>query len=396
MTNIKHSWLTFLWDVLVTSLTAFGGPEAHYGVFRKRLIDLKGYVKQEQLNEWIGVYSLIPGPTSTQTMMAIGYSVGGPVLAFLTFIVWAIPAMTFLIILGLLYPVLTANAFILTGLRYLPIFGVALLGYAAIRFFQHVIKKQDQFILYGFVLALAYFFGPIGFWVFPLILIFSGVYYSAKHHLSWVKSLTLPPLRLNGFLFGFILFTVVATEYLVTQLSASEWLTMLTFYRFGYSIIGGGQLVLPFMIEQLVNIQESLTLNALFSGYTFDQLIPGPLFSFASFVGVLMHPDEGLNTILIGYASGFSLFLPGILLVYLIYPVWEKMKQYPIFLFFIQGVTVAAAALIGLTAIVQAVRMPLSLDIWLIFSVSLFLLWKKKTNIFVLIALTIGLGFLFN
>lgn len=57
-----------------------------------------------------------------------------------------------------------------------------------------------------------------------------------------------------------------------------------SFYRYGYSVIGGGQIVVPLMITDLVNNQTIISLNDFLAGYAIDQAIPGPLFSFASFV----------------------------------------------------------------------------------------------------------------
>ena len=101
--------LIFLWDVFTTSLLCFGGPEAHYAVFIRRLAQEKNYVTEAQIREWMGVFSLIPGPSSTQTMMAIGYAYGGKLLAFFTWIVWAFPAMIILSFLAYNYPNVAAN-----------------------------------------------------------------------------------------------------------------------------------------------------------------------------------------------------------------------------------------------------------------------------------------------
>ncbi|MDY0211264.1 MAG: chromate transporter [Acholeplasma sp.] len=95
----------FLKDVFFCSLGSYGGPEAHYGVFQSYLVKKKGYLKDDEQDELIGLYTLVPGPSSTQTITAIGYHVGGPMLAVLTFLVWAMPApliVVLVLILGLI------------------------------------------------------------------------------------------------------------------------------------------------------------------------------------------------------------------------------------------------------------------------------------------------------
>lgn len=67
----------FLWDVFLTSLGAFGGPEAHYAVMIDQLAEKNTYVTQEEILELMSITTILPGPGSTQTMIAIGYKMGG-------------------------------------------------------------------------------------------------------------------------------------------------------------------------------------------------------------------------------------------------------------------------------------------------------------------------------
>lgn len=96
----KVSWSLFLKDVLICSLGAYGGPEAHYGVFTDQMVIKKRYLSEEELIELIALTGILPGPSSTQTIIAIGYKVGGPLLAFLTLLVWALPVLTIMTILS--------------------------------------------------------------------------------------------------------------------------------------------------------------------------------------------------------------------------------------------------------------------------------------------------------
>ncbi|MGE4465157.1 chromate transporter, partial [Sphaerochaeta sp.] len=82
----------FLKDVLLCSLGAYGGPEAHFAVFLDHLVSKKHYLSEEELVELLALTSILPGPTSTQTITAVGYKLGGPLLALLTLLVWALPA----------------------------------------------------------------------------------------------------------------------------------------------------------------------------------------------------------------------------------------------------------------------------------------------------------------
>src|SRR5690625_5136301 len=99
----KVSRSTFLKDVFICSLGAFGGPEAHYGVFTDQLVTKKKYLTEEEMVELIALCSLLPGPGSTQTIIAIGYKVGGPLLGLLTLLVWAVPAVIVMTLLSFVY-----------------------------------------------------------------------------------------------------------------------------------------------------------------------------------------------------------------------------------------------------------------------------------------------------
>ncbi len=385
--------LIFLWDVFTTSLLCFGGPEAHYAVFIRRLAQEKNYVTEAQIREWMGVFSLIPGPSSTQTMMAIGYAYGGKLLAFFTWIVWAFPAMIILSFLAYFYPIVAANTGWRSVLTYLPVLAVSFIAYAGWTMFQKLKKTTTHYALFASILFLGYLFQNLSFWVLPALLIFSGIFFVAKERETWfypkeVKTkITLP-------LFPLLLFLIVTlyVEIMLMQNISSTMMSTLTFYRFGYSIIGGGQLVIPYMIESLVG--GSIPLDVFLSGYAIDQSIPGPLFSFASFVGAFGQQSL-LTAIALGLAAGGMIFLPGIFGVYIVFPIWKQLRERKFFQVFLQGVVVAVTSLIVLTAITQAVRLPLYWDVWVVFLMSLFVLIQKKINPFLLVMLLMLVGLIF-
>ena len=93
--------LIFLKDVAVLGLTAFGGPQAHLAMMFRLLVDKRRYLTP--LSCWSSrpCARLLPGPTSTQTITAIGFRLGGPNLAYLTLLVWMLPAVAFMTIMAL-------------------------------------------------------------------------------------------------------------------------------------------------------------------------------------------------------------------------------------------------------------------------------------------------------
>ena len=108
------------------------------------------------------------------------------------------------------------------------------------------------------------------------------------------------------------------------------------------------------MIQDLVTQQAVISLETFLSGYAIDQAIPGPLFSFAAFVAVQsLMPTSYAWLISIGL--GVVIFLPGIILVYFVYPIYQQLRKIPMMKTFLQGVSITASSLIVLTAIIQLI-----------------------------------------
>ena len=109
-TNIqKGRQFQFLKTVLWLGLTAFGGPQMHLPYFKKSLIDRKRFINQEDLVEINAFCNLLPGPTTTQTITTIGLKLGGPKLAILTVLFWALPGAAIMLILALSPTFLSAH-----------------------------------------------------------------------------------------------------------------------------------------------------------------------------------------------------------------------------------------------------------------------------------------------
>ena len=115
----KISYTSFLKDVFICSMGAYGGPEAHISVFLSQLVSRRRYISESELIELIALCSILPGPTSTQTIVAVGYKTGGPRLAFLTMIVWALPVLVVMSALSFLYGFLSSRSISNDFLKYI-------------------------------------------------------------------------------------------------------------------------------------------------------------------------------------------------------------------------------------------------------------------------------------
>ena len=387
----KVKWSTFLKDVFLCSLGSYGGPEAHYGVFSSILVEKRKYLTEEELTEMIGLYALVPGPSSTQTITAIGYHVGGPFLALLTFLVWVFPAIVVMGLIGVFFTRIDAIQSWRPVTTYLPAVAVAFIIYAALRLSKKVLNKGWDWILYAVMLGLGIFLVPLSMWVVPGLLLAGGIVYLLPHLKEKNES------KISHKPRWYILFIVaglaVFNEFLRRWITA-PWVVLYTsFYRYGYSVIGGGQIVIPLMIQDLVQSQTLLSLNDFLSGYAIDQAVPGPLFSFAAFVSARSYSGTGFS-FLAALIGGLSIFLPGILLVFFIFPLWKGARAIAQMKHFLKGVTVTAASLIAMTAITQIIALPVNIVVYVVVAASVLLLFLKKFPAPLIVLIAAVLGFL--
>ncbi|MFO7888345.1 MAG: chromate transporter, partial [Eubacteriales bacterium] len=308
--NKKISRKTFLKDVLICSLGAYGGPEAHYGVFTEQMVIKKKYLTEEEMIELIALTAFLPGPSSTQTLVSIGYKTGGPTLAFLTLLVWALPVLTAMTLLSFLSQFLTNQNISQNVLRYIGPMAVGFIVVAAYRIGRRIIKDRITFALLLFGAVTTYFIREP--WIFPLVLVLGGLVSIAVSPEKdiWNR------VKLNPPWIYFIIFSVFAIGSLIAVLVWDNRIIHLfeNFYRYGYLVIGGGQVVVPLMYSELVEVNNYLTNQEFLTGYGLVQGLPGPMFSFSAYAGgMAARGGTVLIQVISAVVSGLGIFMPGLL-----------------------------------------------------------------------------------
>ncbi|MCI0752000.1 MAG: chromate transporter, partial [Flammeovirgaceae bacterium] len=124
-------YFIFLRDVLTLALTAFGGPQAHIALFQKQLVEKRRYLSEEDLLELNSLCQILPGPSSTQTLTAIGYKIGGPNLAYLTLLVWVLPSVILMGAAGIFLSSIQEKNWSLEFTRFIQPMAVGFVAYAA-------------------------------------------------------------------------------------------------------------------------------------------------------------------------------------------------------------------------------------------------------------------------
>lgn len=384
-------WSVFLKDVLVCSLGAFGGPEAHYGVFTHQMVTKKHYLTEEELIELMALCSFLPGPSSTQTIVAIGHKTGGPVLALFTMLVWAVPAVIVMTILSFLYQFLSTAGIDLNVLRYIGPMAVAFILLASYKLGKKVVKDQMTFWLLVFGAVTTYFIRDP--WIFPCVLLIGGatsILFSDEKNL-WNKVQLNPPYHYLA-LFLFFTFGSLALAFLF-----SDPLILLfeRFYRYGYLVFGGGQVVIPVMYSELVDVNQLMTGQEFLTGYGLVQGNPGPMFSFSAYAGGMAMRGGSMFTQIIGAFTGaIGIFLPGLLLIYFVYPIWENLKKIRGIQVALKGIAAVAGGLIVVAAVILTQQSGFTWDNLLITAIVLVLLISKKVPAPLLVLFAILAGFI--
>lgn len=391
MLKLSKKWITFLIDVFICSLGAYGGPEAHLSIFIDQMVTKKKYLSEEELLELVALGSILPGPTSTQAMIGIGYKVGGEMLAFLTMLVWALPAVIIMTILSFLYDFLAYVNISNNVLRLIGPLSVGFIVVATYRISKKVITDNMTLGLMIFGLLSVYFFNYA--WVFPVILIIGGivaVVLSKEKNLWNSVKLNPPWIYLVAFL-GFALVNI-----LLARVTGNILITLFeAFYRYGYLVFGGGQVVVPLMFGELVDVHGYMTNQEFLTGYGLVQGIPGPMFSFSAYAGGMAARGHGAIIQILGaLAGGIGIFLPGTLLIFFALPVWEKLKEIRAIKVSLKGINAVAGGMIASSAIRIMQRSGFTLENIIVIIVVAALLLTKKLPAPLIVLLVLIAGFI--
>jgi len=363
----KFRFLIFLKDVLSLAFTAFGGPQAHLSMMFELMVKKRAYVTESELIELNALCQILPGPTSTQTIVAIGFKKGGFLLAILSLLVWVLPAGIAMILLGFYVKTFRIESFDLRFTRFIQPMAISFILYASYKIglkTLHSFFSKAIFVL-SLVLSfvLSYFIEDkfISALLFPFILLLSGFISSFKNKRSFVKvHETFPPFKwryLYIFIIVFFLSVLLGNSFHYRPILMFE-----NFYRNGSLIFGGGQILIPLLKAEYVDFKKFLTTEEFLSGLGFVQAMPGPVFSISGYIGALSMPNSDLLSCFIGGMSALmGVFLPGSLLIFFVYQFWESLKKYNWIKNSLEGITAAGVGMVCAAAILLMFSVELSI-----------------------------------
>ncbi|WP_143962543.1 chromate efflux transporter [Litoribacter populi] len=320
-------YYVYLRDVLILSVTAFGGPQAFLAMVLDIMVRKRGYLSESDLMELNALCQILPGPTSTQTISAIGYRLGGPNLAYLSLFVWILPATILMIMAAVLIDFLqesTAGA--LDFAKFIQPMAIGFIIFAAQKTIRIMIQTKEAMVLMMLSAFVAFFYNSP--FVFPLMLAVGGLSTSLKYnkHPKVEDKANLNVKWANFILWAGVLIGAAVLGHFTRSLPIRLFEN---FYRNGSLIFGGGQVLVPYLYTEFVEFKNYLSSEEFLTGYAISQGLPGPTFSISSYIGALSMREFGLSGKIVGgFIAAAGIFLPGTFLIFFVIRFWDDLKKY--------------------------------------------------------------------
>jgi chromate transporter len=348
--------------VFLHSITAFGGPQGHFGMMMKTFVERRRDVTKEELMEYVSFCQMLPGASSTQTLTLIGYKRGGVSLAVLTLIIWIAPACILMGLLSFLVAMIGTQNLQTSIFQFIQPMAIGFLAYAAVKAFKISVHNLITQIIMLLSMTATYLLFKTP-WIFPILIILGGVVTNVSGKRIPEREVIRPKhIRWTNIWLFVLVFIIAGT--LSETARKQDWPNRKAynlfenFYRFGSFVFGGGDVLIPMMLDQYVARPTAkryvekkediirIEKNELLTGAGIVRAIPGPVFSIASFTGGIALKDEGKEMQLLGCVIGsVAIFLPSALLVLFFYPVWHNLKKYVVVYRALEGIN---AVVVGL------------------------------------------------
>ncbi len=318
-------------------------------------------VTTEELIEYNVFCQMLPGPSSTQTIVLIAFKRGGIPLAIATLLIWMLPAVILMTAASFLVRFLDKGALPAGLLTLLQPMSVGFVFFAALRMMKSSVRHPAT---WGVMLVAAFVTLTIRSpWVFPALMIAAGIFSNfssrripetggTRRRIAWM----------NLWLFGLLFVGAgIASESVRNLPGAGPRLVNLfeNFYRFGAIVFGGGQVLLPMMLYQFVSLPAErgmaplLSAGDLLTGYGLVQAVPGPVFSLSAYTGGLLLSNQGPAFQLLGaLVAAVGVFLPSTLLLLFLFPLYQNIKSNPIVYRALEGIHAAIVGIIWASGIV--------------------------------------------
>src|SRR5699024_10788753 len=322
----SNKGLKSLIEILLVStrlgLTSFGGPTAHLGYFHEEYIRRRKWMDEKSYADLVALAQFLPGPASSQVGIGIGVMRAGVLGGIISFIGFTLPSVIALILFALLLTGFDiGNAGWIHGLK---IVAVAVVAHAIMGMARNLTPdlKRKTIALFALIITLTWqtAFTQVG--VILIAALFGFLLYKQHQENEEVRS-QFPIAKRVSAICLLLFFSLLFLLPIIREVTGSYWVGMFdSFYRSGSLAFGGGHVVLPLLEQELVPTGW-ISEEEFLAGYGATQAVPGPLFTFAAYLGAVMKGWQG------GLVATVAVFLPAFLLILGALPFWDSLRNNP-------------------------------------------------------------------
>ncbi|WP_424928334.1 chromate efflux transporter [Amaricoccus tamworthensis] len=328
---------------LKLGLTSFGGPIAHLGYFRDELVSRRGWLSDQAYADLVALCQFLPGPASSQVGFALGMMRAGWLGALAAFTAFTLPSALILLVFAMTAAQISGP--VGTGaLHGLKVVAVAIVAQAVWGMARNLCPDRERAgIAVAAVAILAFLpgaFGMVGAIAFGAL---AGLALGRGTTQQVSGHVTMPVTRLQA---GVCLSLFAGLLVLLPVIAGgSQGLQVFdSFYRAGALVFGGGHVVLPLLQAETV-ATGWVGADAFLAGYGAAQAVPGPLFTFAAYLGAVLGPEP--NGVAGSVIALVAVFLPGFLVLVGVLPFWDRFRSMAAAQSLMQGANAAVVGILG-------------------------------------------------
>jgi len=341
--NSKKGTLSSLLEILFISsrlgLTSFGGPIAHLGYFHNEYVCRRKWMDEKSYADLVALCQFLPGPASSQVGIGIGVMRGGILGGIVSFIGFTLPSVVGMVIFAIILQGFDLrDAGWIHGLK---LVAVAVVAHALVGMAKNLTPdiKRKAIALFALVGTLMWQTAYTQVSVITISALVGFLLY--RHQADNNNSKISFPVSKGFGLICLVLFVgLLFLLPILKEVTSLEWIAMFdSFYRSGSLVFGGGHVVLPLLQGEFL-ATGWVSKDEFLAGYGAAQAVPGPLFTFAAYLGAVMNGWWG------GILATIAIFLPAFLLILGSLPFWNSLRRNPKIKGALMGVNAAVVGIL--------------------------------------------------
>lgn len=330
---------------LKLGVTSFGGPIAHLGYFRDELVVRRKWIDEAGYADLVALCQFLPGPASSQVGFALGLLRAGPLGALAAWTAFTLPSAILLLLFAMVAASIEGP--VGTGLLHgLKIVAVAVVAQAVWGMAKSLApdRQRASIALVG-IICVVFVAGAFGQILALALGAIAGLCFCRSEAARQASHLAFRVPKSVGYIALATFALLLAFLPVFAAMAGSQGLSLFdAFYRAGALVFGGGHVVLP-LLQSAVVSTGWVTEDAFIAGYGATQAVPGPLFTFAAYLGAVVGPQP--NGIAGAVIALVAIFLPGMLLLVGALPFWEGFRKHLLAQAAMRGANAAVVGILG-------------------------------------------------